>query len=65
MAKTEIPYTEAMAEIEKIMTKLRGENIDIDPLTAEVKRASELIEMCKQRLRTTEEEVRKLFNDEQ
>ncbi len=65
MAKTEIPYTEAMAEIEKIMTKLRGENIDIDTLTAEVKRASELIEMCKQRLRTTEEEVRKLFNDEQ
>lgn len=65
MAKQEIPYTEAMAEIEKIMTKLRGENIDIDTLTAEVKRASELIEMCKQRLRTTEEEVRKLFNDEQ
>ena len=65
MAKTEIPYTEAMAEIEKIMTKLRGESIDIDTLTAEVKRASELIEMCKRRLRTTEEEVRKLFNDEQ
>lgn len=65
MAKKEIPYTEAMAEIEKIMSKLRGENIDIDTLTAEVKRASELIEMCKQRLRTTEEEVRKLFNDEQ
>ena len=65
MAKREISYTEAMAEIEKIMSKLRGENIDIDTLTAEVKRASELIEMCKQRLRTTEEEVRKLFNDEQ
>ena len=65
MAKKEIPYTEAMAEIEKIMTKLRGESIDIDTLTAEVKRASELIEMCKKRLRTTEEEVRKLFNDEQ
>lgn len=65
MAKKEISYTEAMAEIEKIMSKLRGENIDIDTLTAEVKRASELIEMCKQRLRTTEEEVRKLFNDEQ
>lgn len=65
MAKKEIPYTEAMAEIEKIMTKLRGESIDVDTLTAEVKRASELIEMCKKRLRTTEEEVRKLFNDEQ
>ena len=65
MAKQEISYTEAMAEIEKIMTKLRGESIDVDTLTAEVKRASELIEMCKQRLHTTEEEVRKLFNKEQ
>ena len=44
MAKQEISYTEAMAEIEKIMTKLRGESIDVDTLTAEVKRASELIE---------------------
>ncbi|MBE6211377.1 MAG: exodeoxyribonuclease VII small subunit [Rikenellaceae bacterium] len=65
MAKREISYTEAMAEIEKIMSKLRSESIDVDTLTAEVKRASELIEMCKKRLRTTEEEVRKLFNDEQ
>ena len=65
MAKQEISYTEAMAEIEKIMTKLRSESIDVDTLTTEVKRASELIEMCKQRLHTTEEEVRKLFNNEQ
>ena len=65
MAEREISYTEARAEIEKIMSKLRSESIDVDTLTAEVKRASELIEMCKKRLRTTEEEVRKLFNDEQ
>ena len=64
MAKKNISYTEAMAEIEKIMAKLRSESIDVDTLAAEVKRASELIEMCKQRLRTTEEEGRKLFNDE-
>lgn len=65
MAKKKISYTEAMAEIEKIMTKLRSESIDVDTLADEVKRASELIEMCKQRLHTTEEEVRKLFNSEQ
>lgn len=64
MAEKEFSYTEAMAEIERIMTKLRGERVDVDTLTAEVKRASELIEKCKTRLRTTEEEVRKLFNEE-
>jgi exodeoxyribonuclease VII small subunit len=64
MAEKEFSYTEAMAEIERIMTKLRGDRVDVDTLTAEVKRASELIEKCKTRLRTTEEEVRKLFNEE-
>lgn len=64
MAEQQFSYTEAMAEIERIMTKLRGERVDVDTLTAEVKRASELIEKCKTRLRTTEEEVRKLFNEE-
>ena len=64
MAEQQFSYTEAMAEIERIMTKVRGERVDVDTLTAEVKRASELIEKCKTRLRTTEEEVRKLFNEE-
>ena len=64
MTEQQFSYTEAMAEIERIMTKLRGERVDVDTLTAEVKRASELIEKCKTRLRTTEEEVRKLFNEE-
>lgn len=64
MAKREISYSEAMAEIEKILTKLRGESVDVDTLTTEVKRASELIEMCKKRLHATDEEVRKLFNEE-
>lgn len=64
MDKKEFSYTEAMAEIEKIMAKLRGESVDVDTLTTEVKRASELIELCKSRLRATEEEVRKLFNEE-
>lgn len=64
MAEQQFSYTEAMAEIERIMTKLRGERVDVDTLTAEVKRASELIEKCKARLRATEEEVSKLFNEQ-
>ena len=64
MAEQLFSYTEATAEIERIMNKLRGERVDVDTLTAEVKRASELIEQCKSRLRTTEEEVSKLFNEQ-
>ena len=51
MAKKELAYAEAMAEIEKILTRLRSEEMDVDSLAAEVKRATELIASCKARLR--------------
>lgn len=56
-----ISYTEAMTEIESILSSLRGENIDIDTLAAKVARASELIELCRKRLYATEEEIKQLF----
>ena len=54
-------YTEAMAEIEKILARLRSEEMDVDGLAAEVKRATELIAGCKSRLRKAEEEVSKIL----
>lgn len=64
MENTEkITYTEAMAEIERILGQLRQENTDVDTLTQKVRRASELIEMCRQRLRATEQEVKNLFGE--
>ena len=51
MAKKELAYAEAMAEIEKILARLRSEEMDVDSLAAEVKRATELIASCKERLR--------------
>lgn len=63
MAKKEISYAEAMAETEKIMAELRSDSIDVDTLTQKVKRASELIELCKAKLTRTEAEVKKLFDE--
>ena len=45
--KKEVTYAEAMAEIEKILARLRNEEMDVDSLAAEVKRATELIASCK------------------
>ena len=61
MAKKELTYTEAMAEIEKILARLRSEEMDVDGLAAEVKRATELIASCKARLRNAEEKVNKVL----
>ena len=61
MAKKEVPYAEAMAEIEKILARLRNEEMDVDSLAAEVKRATELIASCKARLRKAEADVNKIL----
>ncbi len=61
MAKKEITYAEAMAEIERILGRFRSEEMDVDCLAAEVKRATELIACCKERLRKAETEVKKIL----
>lgn len=55
--KQELPYAEAMAEIEKILARFRNDEMDVDSLAAEVRRATELIASCRERLRKAEEEV--------
>lgn len=62
MAKKELTYAEAMAEIEKILARMRNEEMDVDSLATEVKRATELISKCKTRLRKAEEEVNKILS---
>ena len=61
MAKKEIAYAEAMAEIERILTRFRSEEMDVDSLAAEGKRATELIGLCKERLRKAESDVKKIL----
>ncbi len=61
MAKKEISYSEAMAEIDKILARLRNEEMDVDSLATEVKRATELIARCKERPGKSETEVRKIL----
>lgn len=57
MAKKELKYAEALAEIEKILAGFDNEQYDIDALASEVRRATELIRLCKERLRRTEADV--------
>ena len=64
MAKKKLTYTEAVAEIEQILARLRGEQIDVDTLAAEVKRATELIAQCKARLTEVEATVKAQLSEE-
>jgi len=61
MGKKEFSYTEATAEIERILDRLRNEAMDVDDLAAQVARATELIAQCKKKLLKTEAEVNKIL----
>lgn len=57
MAKQKITYEEAMTEIEQILADLRSGECGVDRLSAEVKRATELIEQCKAKLYDVEKSL--------
>jgi len=63
MAKKEFSFNDAVVEIEKILRNIESGLLDVDKLSLEVKRASELIRQCRKKLRTTEEEINSIFKD--
>jgi exodeoxyribonuclease VII small subunit len=58
-----ISYTEAMKELEEIVAEIEQGEITIDTLSEKVKRASELIRICKSKLTSTGEEVNKILEN--
>lgn len=62
MAKKSIKYNDAVKEIELILQHLEEEELDVDQLADKVKRATELIQFCKDKLKNTEEEVNKILD---
>jgi exodeoxyribonuclease VII small subunit len=63
MAKKEFSFNDAVTEIDKILHNIESGELDIDKLSVEVKRASELIKECQKKLRSTEEEINSIFKD--
>jgi len=63
MAKKEFSFNEAANEIEDILKNIENGDLDLDKLSVEVKRASELIKQCQKKLRSTEDEINSIFKD--
>lgn len=57
MSKKDISYKASVNELESIIAKIENGEVEIDELSALVKRASELIEACKIKLRSTEADL--------
>ncbi|MBL1279840.1 MAG: exodeoxyribonuclease VII small subunit [Fluviicola sp.] len=59
----EIKYTEAFDELQQIVVDIEDGEITVDELSIKVKRASELIKVCKQKLTATEEDVNQILKE--
>lgn len=56
-------YTEAVKELEEILSKMESDQCDIDSLAQYTARALELLKFCKERLFKTDEEVKKCLEE--
>lgn len=57
-----ISYDDAMKRLEEIVTQMESGKTGIDSLVAQLKEARQLVQMCKDKLLKTEEEINKLMN---
>lgn len=60
-----IKYEDALREIEEIVSRLENDEMDIDHLSSELKKAQKLIKQCKDVLEKTEQDVKNILSDNQ
>ena len=61
--KREIKYSEAIKELNQILEDLEREKIDVDEVSLKVKRAIELIKLCRDKIKKTEWEVKNVIKE--
>ena len=63
MSEDQINYARAFEELQAIVTEIELGQITVDILSEKVKRASELIAICKTKLSSTEEDVNQILKE--
>lgn len=56
-----IKYEAAIEELQQIVDQMEGDELDIDQLATKLKRAQQLIKLCRAKLTKTDEEIKKLL----
>jgi len=59
--KQELKYEAAFAELQTIVRKMENDELDIDQMSEQLKRAQQLIKVCKDKLTKTDEEIKKIL----
>lgn len=59
-----INYEQAMKELESIVAKMENDELDLDIMGKQLKRAQTLIKLCRDKLTKTDEEIKKILTAE-
>lgn len=54
-------YEESIKELESIVRKMENDELDIDTLATQLKRAQTLIKSCRDKLTKTDEEIKTIL----
>lgn len=63
MEDKEITYNAAITELEAIIQKMQSADCDIDNLSKYAARSIELLKLCRSKLTTTDEELKKCLQE--
>ena len=64
MENEEMKYEQAVRELEQIVDRMENDELDIDQLSEQLKRAKTLVKLCKDKLTKTDEEIKKLLSED-
>ena len=59
----ELSYSEAFNELQAIAVNMENGTFEIDELSVKIKRATELVNFCKEKLRTIEDDINETLNN--
>ncbi len=62
--KDDVKYEDAMRELERIVARMENEEPDIDSLGEQLRRAQQLIKLCKAKLTKTDKEIKDILESD-
>ena len=61
MMEEEIKYEDAVKELEAIVRCMENDELDIDSLATQLKRAQQLVTLCKEKLASADKQINELL----
>lgn len=65
VTKKKETYSQAMDRLEKIVSQIDNNELDIDMLADKIKEANEIIKFCSDKLTKADQEIEKLLSEKQ